>query len=81
MNITPKQMDVTIKWMVDTFECDRHQLINMWDLLNMLGVWRCTECYCEECRGSTGDIHTHGPLGIDYIDTCDECHGWGWDRK
>ena len=33
----------------------------------------CQTCYCEICERSTGDIHTHGPLGVDFIDKCGEC--------
>jgi hypothetical protein len=36
---------------------------------------QCQKCYCETCGRSTGDIHTHGPLGVDFIDKCDECQG------
>lgn len=34
---------------------------------------RCPCCFCDICMDSTGDIHVHGPLGIDFIDHCDEC--------
>jgi len=49
--------------------------------LKMLNIVRCEECCCTECWGSTGDHHTHGPLGIDYIDVCETCNGHRWVVK
>jgi len=78
--ITDEQIDAAWKLMLYPYiDCNPDEIVK--DVLEELNIVRCKECCCTECWGSTGDHHTHGPLGIEYIDTCDECNGHGWVVK
>jgi hypothetical protein len=57
-------------------ECPSFWMTKRLELIaDAAGFEKCERCKCDQCS-DVGDIHEHGPLGADYIDTCDCISGW-----